>query len=128
MKKLIFALVAMLLPMGLLAQSSVSGVVVDTQGEPVIGCGVFEVGNPTNGVVTDNDGTFVIKVPSNATLQFSCIGYTEQQIAVNGRTDIKVTLSESTEFLNEVMVVAFGTTTREAFTGSAGTMGENELS
>lgn len=128
MKKLIFALVAMLLPMGLLAQSSVSGVVVDTQGEPVIGCGVFEVGNPTNGVVTDNDGTFAIRVPANATLQFSCIGYTEQQIALNGRTDIKVTLSESTEFLNEVMVVAFGTTTREAFTGSAGTMGENELS
>lgn len=67
---------------------SVSGTVTDQSGAPVIGASIMLSGNTTVGALTDLDGKYTINVPSNATLIFSCIGYSTQNIAVSGRAKI----------------------------------------
>lgn len=78
------------------AQSiTVSGTVKDTTGEPVIGATVAVVEEPGKGATTNLDGVFTIQaVPSNATLRISFVGMKTQEIAINGRTQIDVTLHE----------------------------------
>nr|WP_233564404.1 MULTISPECIES: TonB-dependent receptor [Parabacteroides] len=85
----------------------ISGVVKDQEGEPVIGANVMEKGT-TNGVVTDLEGKFTLKVPSNAVLTISFIGYITQEIRVDNQSQIKIILKEHTESLNEVVVVGYG--------------------
>lgn len=98
---------------------TVSGTVTDVFG-PVIGVGVVEKGNTTNGTVTDVDGNYALSVPANAVLVFSSIGYEPQEISVAGRTSIDVILHEDTEMLEDVVVVGFGTQKKVNLTGSVG--------
>ena len=127
MKKLSFLIVTLLLSVCAWAQTTVKGVVVDSSNQPVIGAGIVEAGNTGNGVISDLDGAFTIKVPSSASLQVSCIGYAPKTVAVNGKNEIIIVLDEDSELLDDVVVVAFGKTTKEAFTGSAGTMKADAL-
>ena len=77
------------------AQTSVKGIVQDKSGEPLIGATVQEKGNTTNGIATGIDGDFAIKVKSpNATLLVSYVGMKSQEVALNGRTDVTVTLED----------------------------------
>lgn len=85
----------------------VSGTVLDDLGEPVIGARVAELGT-TNGTSTDLDGLFKLTVAENATLEVSYLGYTTQQIAVNGQKTINVQLAQDVQVLNEVVVTALG--------------------
>ena len=127
MKKLFFAVLSLILSVSVWAQTTVKGVVVDQAGQPVIGAGVVQVGNASNGAVTDLDGTFTVKVPSTASLQVSCVGYASQTVAVGGQTQLRIVLAEDSEMLNDVVVVAFGQQTKESFTGSAGVLSSDEL-
>ncbi|GHV50864.1 SusC/RagA family TonB-linked outer membrane protein [Bacteroidia bacterium] len=95
----------------------ITGTVTDPSGEPIIGANVVEKGT-TNGVITDTDGKFSLNVSSNAVLQISYIGSVTQEIAVGNRTRIDVTLKEETFGLDEVVVIGYGTTTRQNFTGA----------
>ena len=100
-------------------QQQVSGTVVDAQGEPIPGVSVIERGT-SNGVMTDNQGRFSINVRRGAVLQFSCIGYATQEVtAANG---MRVVLAEDSEFLDEVVVVGYGTQKRANLTGSVATV------
>lgn len=92
------------------AQSKqVTGVVKDATGETVIGASVLEKGTPSNGTITDMDGNFKLTVSSgNATLQISFVGYQTQEISLNGKSSIAVTLKEDSEMLEEVVVVGYG--------------------
>lgn len=133
MKKVLFTLVSVLILIGggstdLRAQTSLKGLVVDSTNQPLMGAGVIQVGNNSNGTVTDLDGTFSINVPASASLQVSCIGYTTKIVNVDGKTQLTIILEENTEMLDDVVVVAFGQMKKEAFTGSAGTMKADELS
>ena len=103
----------------------VSGTVVDAIG-PVVGASVIEKGT-SNGVITDLDGNWSISVNPGAVLQFSTIGYATQEIAVGDRTVINVTLEEDTEFLDEVVVVGYGTMKRSDLSGSSVSMKEEDL-
>ena len=106
---------------------TVKGVVTDSStGEPLSGAAILVKGTP-QGVVADNDGAYSIVVPSNATLGFTTIGFKDAEVAVNGRAVINVALDPDVEMLNETIVVAFGTTTKEAFTGSAAVMRSEDL-
>ena len=127
MKKFILILSSLAVGMTAWAQTTVRGTVLDTSGQPVVGAGILQAGSTTNGVVTDLDGTFVIKVPETATLDVSCVGYVPQSIPVNGQTSLTITLEEDAELLDDVVVVAFGKMKREAFTGSAGVMKADDL-
>lgn len=86
---------------------TVSGVIVDAAGEPIIGGTVQEKGT-TNGTITDFDGKFTLTVPEGAFLSISYVGYQTQEITVDG-SDIKVKLREDTEMLDEVVVIGYGT-------------------
>lgn len=127
MKKVFFLLVSLLFAVNALAQTTVKGVVVDSSNQPLIGAGVVQVGNTTNGTVSDIDGSFSLNVPATASLQVSCIGYTTKVVNIEGRTQLTIILDENSELLNDVVVVAFGQMKKEAFTGSAGTMKSEEL-
>lgn len=105
----------------------VTGQVIDKDGLPVVGAGVFELGNTANGAVTDGNGNFRIVVPADATLRVSCIGYSTFDMPVQGRAQLTITLDDDAELLDDVVVVAFGQMSREAFTGSAGTMTSDAL-
>ncbi|MBR4822096.1 MAG: carboxypeptidase-like regulatory domain-containing protein, partial [Bacteroidales bacterium] len=89
---------------------TVTGTVKDAIG-PVIGASVIEKGT-TNGATTDLDGKYSISVPANAVLEFKSIGYATQEIAVAGKSVIDVILAEDAEFLDEVVVVGYGTMKR----------------
>lgn len=97
---------------------SISGTVVDTGGEPIIGASVLVKGT-TNGVITDLDGHFTLtQVPVTATIQVSYIGYKSQEIAVRDKSSIKVILVEDTEVLDEVVVVGYGVQKKSDITGA----------
>lgn len=98
-------------------KKTISGRIVDRNGEPVIGVNVVEKGT-TNGTITGMDGKFTLNVSPNATLMLSYIGYKAQEIAVNNRTQYNVVLDEDTEALDEVVVVGYGTMKKSSLTGS----------
>lgn len=105
---------------------TVTGVVVDSKGIPVVGASVV-LAESSNGVVTDLDGKYSLTVPVDAVLTVSSIGYTTVQIPVNGRPVIDVTLSEDVEFLDEVVVVGYGVQKKATLTGSISAVNGDEL-
>lgn len=107
-------------------QKKITGVVTDKEGVPVIGANVLEKGT-TNGTVTDADGRFSLDISRNATLQISYLGYNTQNIVVGNQTTFAVKLSEDSEALDEVVVVAYGTQKARAVTGSMSKLNNEEL-
>jgi TonB-linked SusC/RagA family outer membrane protein len=88
---------------------TITGVVKDQDGEPVISAGVFEKGT-ANGTVTDVNGKYTLKVnDSKSVLVISYIGYKTQEIVVGASRQINVTLREDTKLLEEVVVIGYGT-------------------
>ena len=126
-KRLNLILSSLFLCVGMaLAQTTANGVVVSAEdGEPIVGATVKVVGTNT-GAVTNIDGQFSVSVPGkNSKLEVSFVGYTTQTVAA-GR-NLTISLESDTENLDEVMVVAFGTEKKSAFTGSAKVVGSEEL-
>ena len=105
---------------------TVTGKVTDSSGEPLIGAAVV-VDGTTNGIMVDIDGAYSLKVPSDAVLSFEMLGYMKQKIPVSGRSVINVVMKEDTQKLDEVIVVAFGTAKKEAFTGSAAVLNSEDV-
>jgi len=97
---------------------SVSGSVTDSKGETVIGASLVEKGQKVNGTITDINGNYSLKVQPNATLVVSYIGFKTQEIAVGGKSVIKIVLAENTELLDEVVVVGYGTQKKVNLTGA----------
>jgi len=125
--KLLAFMLAFILPaVALTAQVKVSGVVKDNSGQGVIGASVMEKGT-NNGAVTDLDGKYEITVRPGATLVFSSIGYATQEIPVGARNVIDVLLKEDSEFLDEVVVVGYGTMKRSDLSGASVSMREEDL-
>ncbi|MCD8313938.1 MAG: TonB-dependent receptor [Bacteroidales bacterium] len=112
----------------LLQQQNVTltGVVVDATGEPVIGAGIVIQGT-TTGTISDFDGNFELTVPADAILEVSCVGYLTQEVEVAGQTALNITLFEDTETLEEVVVVGYGVMRKSDVTGSIGTAKGSEL-
>ena len=97
---------------------TVSGVVYDSDGLPVIGAGVMVQGS-LNGTVTDENGRWTLELEDdNVTLEISSMGYQSQSVAVKGRSDFTVTLAADTQYLDEVVVVGYGTQKKVNLTGS----------
>ena len=126
-ERLVLSMLTLLMPLGLLAQDiKVQGIVKDETGETVIGASVMQKGT-TNGAVTDIDGNFSLTVPSKATLLVSYIGFTTQEIAVDGRTQLEITLKEDDQTLNEVVVVGYGTMDKKELTSAISHVGEKDF-
>ena len=98
-------------------QAKITGTVKDNTGETIIGANVTIKGG-TGGTITDIDGHFSIDASTNATLVISFIGYTTQEVALKGKTNIVVTLNEDSQALDEVIVIGYGTQKKVNLTGS----------
>lgn len=118
-KSVIPALLSLFLGLSAFAQVEISGQIKDDSDEGMPIVNVVEKGT-TNGVVSDIMGNFTITVsdPNNAVLVFSFLGYTTQEVALEGRTSISVSMAPDVASLEEVVVVGYGTTTKKEVTGS----------
>ena len=109
-----------------LAQTQVSGTITSSEdGSPVIGASIKVAGTQT-GTITDVDGNFSLAAPANAKLEISYIGMISK--TVKAAKNMKIVLDPDNHALDEVMVVAFGTAKKSAFTGSAAVVSSEELS
>ena len=130
MKRIIAAVAAMLIGLAgttVSAQSGyqVKGVVVDAAG-PVIGATVMEQGT-SNGTTTGIDGDYVLNVSGpDATVVFSCIGYATQTFKASA-VPARLTITEDTQFLDDVVVIGYGTVKKTDLTGSVATVKADEI-
>lgn len=126
--KFLFVALFALVSLTAMAQNkSISGIVVDQLGEPIIGASIIVEGT-TNGTITDFDGNFTIQdVPENAQLKVSYIGYITQSLAVKGTSSFRITLDEDMQLLNEVVVVGYGVQKKSDLTGAVVSVGAKEI-
>lgn len=126
-KLLVTLLVALGTCISSLAQQlQVTGTVKDQAGQPVAGATILVQGS-TAGTTSNADGSYVIAVPAQGTLQVSFIGYQSQQIPVGDKTRIDIVLKEDAKAIDDVIVVAFGTAKKEAFIGSATVLKSDDI-
>jgi len=110
-----------------IAQQTITGKVTDESQEPLIGVNVVVKGT-NNGATTDAEGRYTLSVPTNATaLIFSYIGFAEQEILIENRSEISITLSAGDQRLEEVVVVGYGTQQRKDLTGSVASIKGQEI-
>jgi TonB-linked SusC/RagA family outer membrane protein len=123
----LLAAALLMAPASLWAQDlNISGTVRDGNGDPVSGASVVVKGS-TMGVSTDVNGGYTISAPDNATLVFSFLGLTTVEEPVNGRGRIDVTLSESGQAINEVVVIGYGTQRKGDITSSVGSVKKEQF-
>ena len=84
---------------------NISGTVVDTSGQPVIGAAVTVVGNTRIGAATDINGAFTLSVPAGATMNVESIGYKSQTFTVTSQNTYNIVLEDDTEMLEETVVI-----------------------
>ena len=106
--------------------NKVTGIVKDTNGEPIIGANVTVKGQSI-GTITDIDGRFVLDAPKNAVLQITYIGYVSQEVKVSGNKELNIILKEDTETLDEVVVVGYGTMKKTDLTGAVMQVKTNDI-
>lgn len=124
-RKLMMFLALFFIGIGLaVAQTQVRGTVVDEAGEPVIGA-TIQIKGTSQGTVSDIDGNFNLSAPAGGTLVISYVGYQTQEVPVSA--NVRVALQTDTELLDEVIVVAYGTSTKGTFTGSAGVVNTDRI-
>ena len=128
MKKFFFFILVSLMSLNIYSQDfNLRGKVSDMNGEPLIGVNVVEDGT-LNGTVTDIDGMFNLTVSNrNATLKLTYIGYETTEIPVTGRTNLEITMAESSSQLDEVVVVGYGTQRKVTLTGSVDAISGSEI-
>lgn len=127
--KLMLCLCLLLAATTMFAQNlTVTGVVTEkATGYPAIGVSVLVKGT-TNGTITSMDGDYTLSnVPKNATLVFSYVGMTTQEVPVNGQTVVNVLMSEDTQNLEEVVVIGYGTSKAKDLTAPIAVIKADEI-
>lgn len=105
---------------------TISGVVVDNHGEPMIGV-TIQVKDASMGTITGLDGDFVCKVPKNSTVVFSFVGYKTVEKPSSALKNAKVVMIDDSQQLGEVVVVAYGSQKKETLTGAISQVKSAEL-
>ena len=106
---------------------TISGKVVDTGGQPVIGAAVTVVGNTRIGAATDINGNFSLSVPAGANISVESIGYKTQTFAVGNQSTFNIVLEEDTEMLEETVVIGYGVVRKSDLTGSVSSVRSESL-
>jgi hypothetical protein len=104
----------------------VTGIVVGTDGKPLPGVSVI-ISGTSNGVTTDGNGKYAIRTTKDDILIFTCLGYKDLQERVENRTQINAVMHESTEQLDETVVIAYGTAKKSDLTGSVAVVSMEDL-
>jgi TonB-linked SusC/RagA family outer membrane protein len=105
----------------------IRGTVTDSTGSPMPGVTVSVKNSPTTATSTDMNGKYILDIPDNATVIFSMVGYIKQEVIVDGREVINITLKNALSQLNDVVVVAFGTQKKQEVVGAMTTINPKEL-
>ncbi len=105
---------------------TITGKVTDETGQPIPGVTIHVKGT-SRGTQSGVDGSYTINAPDNAILVFSSIGFTAQEISVNGRTAINITLTASSKDLEQVVVIGYGTQKKRDLTGSVSSIKGDEI-
>lgn len=109
-----------------LADVDISGKITDENGEGLPGASIIEKGT-TNGVTADLDGNYKLKVPDNAILAISYVGYVTQELELAGRSEINITMALDAEQLEEIVVIGYGTVKRANVTNSVAKINSEAL-
>ncbi|WP_339739456.1 carboxypeptidase-like regulatory domain-containing protein, partial [uncultured Sunxiuqinia sp.] len=108
-------------------QTAITGTVTESEtGEPIPGASIIIQGT-TSGTITDFDGNYTIQAAGDDVLVFSFVGLASQEVAVNNRTTINVQLEQSTELVDEVVVVGYGQLKVKDLTSSISTVNSEEI-
>ena len=127
MTRLMCIAIAFWVAAGFTAFADVKGTVLDREGEPVVGATVLVKGTQ-KGTAADLDGNFTLTgVDANATILVSAVGYTPQEIALKGRTNITVTLVEDSKVLDDVVVIGYGSLQKKQVTSSITSIKADDL-
>ena len=112
--------ICLLCSMNAFAQSklTVSGVVRDTNAEPLVGVSILENGSTANATVSNLDGTWSLTVSEGSTLVFSSVGFYSQEVKVTNKATYDIVLKEDTTLLDEIVVVGFASQKKVNLTGS----------
>ncbi|WP_302385599.1 SusC/RagA family TonB-linked outer membrane protein [uncultured Alistipes sp.] len=128
-RKLVLSLIAVLgggMLLAMAQKQQVSGTVTNADGNPIVGATVV-VDGTTTGTTTNAAGQFSLQARSDGYLNVSFIGYESQKVPIAGKTTVNIQLKEDITAIDDVLVVAFGTTKKEAFTGSASVIKSEDL-
>ena len=128
-RKILLSLIALLgggILLALAQSKQISGTVTGPDGKPVAGATVMVDGSHV-GTTSNGDGSFTITAPGNGSLVVSFIGYETQKVAIGGKTRINISLKEDAQAIDDVIVVAFGTAKKDAFTGAAKVIKSDDL-
>ncbi|MFR9514968.1 MAG: SusC/RagA family TonB-linked outer membrane protein [Rikenellaceae bacterium] len=127
-RKIVLSLIVVLsMTFGVFAQNKqVSGSVFDESGAPVVGATII-IEDTHAGTTTGADGSFAISAPVDGVISVSYVGYVSQSVQIAGRTKLAFVLVADATLLDDVVVVAFGTAKKEAFTGSAKVVESDEI-
>ncbi|MEN6324144.1 MAG: TonB-dependent receptor [Proteiniphilum sp.] len=107
-------------------KKQIIGTVTDSNGEPIIGANVIEIGT-TNGTITDIDGNFSLNVQEKANIRITYIGYIEQVIRTEGKVNFTVSMQEDNQALEELVVVGYGTQKKVNLTGAVSSVNMEKL-
>jgi len=124
-KKILFVL-SILFTSIIYSQTTISGKVSDESGEPLPSVNILVQGSQT-GTVSDFDGNYSIEVSSKVTLEFSYIGFETQTVNIDGQTIINITMELSSETMDEVVVVGYGSQKRKDVTGAVTSINNDVL-
>ncbi|MBZ4676217.1 MAG: SusC/RagA family TonB-linked outer membrane protein [Anaerophaga sp.] len=129
MRKVFFSVLLVIFfgQLGLAQEINVSGVVTDTQGEPIPGVNVYSKSDRTVGTVTDSNGAYQIQTSGDQVLVFQFIGMKTVEIPVNNRKTIDVVMEEEFVNLDEVIAVGYGVQRKSDITGSVASVDFSEL-
>ena len=127
LKKIISFFSLLLVTTAVFAQThQISGKVSDVAGQPVAGADVFVVGT-TNGTTTDQNGNYVLSVSPQDVIRFAFLGFVDQDVKAGNQTVLNVTLVEDTQFLEEVVVVGYGTIKKSSAAGSQSSVSDKSF-
>jgi TonB-dependent starch-binding outer membrane protein SusC len=127
LKRTVFFVLLLMANLSLMAQQTITGLVKDTGGQPMSGVTVVVKGTST-GTLTGLDGKYSLPVPASATtLRFSFIGYTNLEVAINGKSVIDATLEQAVNEMSEVVVVGYGTQKRATVTGAISSVTSDKI-
>lgn len=106
---------------------TVSGTVLDNSGVPIIGAAVIDIRNRESGAITDIDGNFSIQANIGTSLEISYLGFKTMTVPVTSFSPMSITMETDSEFLDEVVVIGYGTVRKRDLTGAVSSISDNDI-